>query len=306
MKTPIAFFIFKRPDTTQQVFNAIRQAKPEKLLVVADAARRDHPQEAEQCAATRAILEQVDWDCEVLTNYAEENLGCKQRLSSGLNWVFEAAETAIILEDDCLPHPSFFPFCEALLERYREDERVFSISGQNVQWGRQPTDYSYYFSRYFHSWGWASWRRAWQQYDVQMKHWAEVRDQGLLKDLLPDDRAVKYWTYLFEATANGAIDTWDYQFVLTCWLQHALCITPNVNLITNIGFGAGATNTALLEGESLYANMPVTEMTLPLQHPPFMVQHTAADHFTQTTLYDVHLVKRAVHKAQRLLKWKRY
>jgi hypothetical protein len=159
VNTPIAFFIFNRPDTTARVFEAIRQAQPSKLLVVADGPRSTRPGEAEKCAATRAIIDQVDWECEVLTNYSDVNLGCRHRVSSGLDWVFEQVEEAIILEDDCLPHPTFFRFCEELLEWYRHDHRIVAISGDNFQNGHQSGEFSYYFSRYVHIWGWATWRR---------------------------------------------------------------------------------------------------------------------------------------------------
>ena len=146
MKTPVAFLIFNRPDTTAKVFEAIRQAKPPKLLVVADGPRSDNPSEAEKCQAAREIIEQVDWECEVLTNYSDVNLGCKTRVSSGLDWVFDNVEEAIILEDDCLPHPSFFPFCEKLLDNYRDDKRIMDIRRNNMQYGpklpSKVTDFS--------------------------------------------------------------------------------------------------------------------------------------------------------------------
>ena len=192
LKTPVAFIIFKRPEETQRVFAEIRKVKPPKLLVVADGPRPDKPGEDRQCAAARAIIEQVDWECEVLQNYADRNLGCRLRVSSGLDWVFDTVEEAIIIEDDCLPHPTFFRFAEELLERYRDDSRIMSISGQNVQFGRKRTDYSYYFSRYNHCWSWASWRRAWQYYDVEMKIWPKIRDSSFLKNILVDSRAINY------------------------------------------------------------------------------------------------------------------
>jgi hypothetical protein len=176
METPIAFFIFNRPHLTQKVFDAIRQAQPKILLVVADGSRFDRADETELCAQTRAVIKQVDWDCQVLTNFSETNLGCKRRVSSGLNWVFETVEEAIILEDDCLPHPTFFPFCETLLDYYRHDSRIMNISGENFQFGRQRTQDSYYFSRYNHCWGWASWRRAWNNYDVEMQLWSVIKE----------------------------------------------------------------------------------------------------------------------------------
>jgi hypothetical protein len=160
LTTPVAFLIFNRPDTTAKVFEAIRQAKPPKLLVVADGPRPDRPDDIEKCKAARGVVEQVDWDCEVLRNYSDVNLGCKKRVSSGLDWVFNTVEEEIILEDDCLPHPTFFRFCEELLDYYRHDERIMVISGDNFQFGRNCTEYSYYFSRYNHCWGWSTWRRS--------------------------------------------------------------------------------------------------------------------------------------------------
>ena len=192
MKTPVAFIIFNRPDTTKRVFEAIRQAKPPKLFVIADGSRSDRLGEAEKCAATRAIIDGVDWECEILTNYSDVNLGCKIRVSSGLDWVFSEVEEAIILEDDCLPHPSFFAFCEELLEKYRNDSRIMQICGSNVLKDQVNIDDSYYFSKYGPIWGWASWRRAWQEYDVDMKLWAEVKKRKLYYDFCNSKKEVSF------------------------------------------------------------------------------------------------------------------
>lgn len=302
MKTPVAFLIFNRPDTTERVFEAIRQAQPPKLLVVADGSRADRPSEAEKCAAARAIIDRVDWDCEVLTNYSNFNLGCKKRVYSGLDWVFNSVEEAIILEDDCVPQPTFFWFCEELLQRYRYDERIMSICGLNVQFGREKTEYSYYFSHHYHCWGWATWRRAWRHYDVQMKLWPKIRDSGLLKDVLMDYRAVKYWTKFFQATYDDYIDTWDYQWIFASWVQSGLTILPNVNLISNIGFGVEATHTVNSSETSQYANMPVEAVNFPLKHPPFVIRNVEADNFTQNTLWDSGLLTRAKAKVKRVSK----
>lgn len=279
MQTPVAFIIFNRPDTTEQVFDVIRQARPPKLFVIADAARANRPGEVEKCSETRAIVEQVDWDCEVMTNFAEQNLGCQRRISSGLDWVFAQTERAIILEDDCLPHPSFFPYCEELLEQYRDDERVMHIGGTNYQFGRRRFPYSYYFSRYNHCWGWASWRRAWRNFDVEMKLWPELRDSGLLKDLLGDARAAADWQRAFQMVYEKHIDSWAYCWTLSCWAQSGLTILPSVNLISNIGFGSEGSHT--LNRRSKFANMKFEDIGLPLIHPPFVIRDDEADKFTQ-------------------------
>jgi hypothetical protein len=280
LRTPIAFFIFNRPDTTSRVFEAIRLARPEKLLVVADGPRADREGEVDKCRAARAIVELVDWPCDVLTNYAVSNLGCKRRVSSGLDWVFKTVPEAIMLEDDCLPEPSFFRFCEELLERYRDDERVMMISGDNFQFGRRRTAHSYYFSRYAHIWGWASWRRAWQHYDVDMKQWHDIRDGGWLHDLLDNPSSVRHWKGVFDRVAQGKINTWDYQWTFACWLQSGLAVMPNVNLVSNIGFHAGATHTA---AENQFSAMSTEPMQFPLDHPSFVIRDRLADDFTHRT-----------------------
>jgi hypothetical protein len=285
MKTSVAFFIFKRPDTTEKVFEVIRQAKPSKLLVIADGPRPDRLGEAEKCAAVRAIIDRVDWDCEVLKNYSEINLGAGKRVSSGLDWVFDKVEEAIILEDDCVPHPTFFRFCEELLERYRYDTRIFLISAQNVQLGRRRTEYSYYFSRYTHIWGWATWRRAWLHYDFDMKLWPEIKVEGFLNDILLDSQGVKYWTEILQAVYEKRIDTcWDYQWTFACWLQRGLSIIPNVNLVSNIGFGPEATH---FKGKrrSKFDAPPIEALEFPLKHPPFVIRNAEADNFTQKNIF---------------------
>lgn len=282
LRTPVAFIIFNRPDTTERVLAEIAKARPPKLLVVADGPRLDRPGEAEKCMATRAVIDRVDWDCEVLTNFSAANLGCKNRVSSGIDWVFDVVPEAIILEDDCLPHPSFFRFCDEMLERYRDDERIGMISGDNFQFGHKRTDSSYYFSRYCHIWGWATWRRAWRHYDRNIRKWPEIRSGRWLDSVIRDPFEHLHWDGIFQALYEGKIDTWDYQWVIACWMQNMLSIMPSVNLISNIGFGAEATHTTK---ESVYANLPVEAMSFPLRHPEIMMSHAAADKFTADSMF---------------------
>ncbi len=281
MHTAVALMIFNRPDRTERVFNAIRQAQPPILLVVADGPRIDRVGEAELCAATRAIIDRVDWPCEVLTNYAQINLGCKYRIASGLDWVFANVPEAIILEDDCLPDPTFFPFCEELLAYYRHDDRIGAISGHNMQFGNSRTADSYYFSHFPHCWGWASWQRVWQHYDVEMTAWNQIRDGKWLYDLLPNSEQIDRWHQLFQDTYDGKIDSWDCQWTLTCWLRGYLTATANVNLISNLGFGPEATHTTT---DSELANLPTQSLSFPLRHPSFTIRDTQADLFAGKTI----------------------
>jgi len=281
MNTPVALLVFNRPDLTERVFAEVARARPSKLLVVADGPRT----EAERvlCERTRAVVSRVDWDCEVLTDFAETNMGCKRRVSTGISWVFEQAEEAIILEDDCLPHPSFFRFCSELLERYRDDERVMMVSGDNFQLGRRRTPHSYYFSRHTHIWGWASWRRAWRHYDVGMEGWPGLREGPWLLDLHGDEAAARHWRDSFDHVHSGRLDTWDYQWAYACWSQNGLVVLPEVNLVTNIGWRADATHTR--SEESVAAGLEALEMEFPLGHPPRMIREREADQFTFELLH---------------------
>ena len=270
--------VFNRPETTQKIFAEIAKVRPQKLFVVADGPRPDRPGERDLCETVRKITSKVDWDCEVLTSHAEENMGCARRVSSGIDWVFANAEEAIFLEDDCLPHPSFFRFSDELLEEFRDNEQIMTISGANFQFGSRRWDYSYYFSRFVHVWGWASWRRAWKFYDVHMSLWPMMRDGGWLNDVLGNKSEVRYWTAVFDQAYQGNARTWDYQWLFACWVRSGLSIIPNVNLVSNIGFGAGATHTGDERGKA--AGIPVREMTFPLMKPPIVVRDSRADYNT--------------------------
>jgi hypothetical protein len=277
LSTPVAFFIFNRPDLTQVVFNAIRRAQPRQLFVIADGPRNS--EEKIRCEAARQILRQVDWPCEVVYNYADTNLGCKQRISSGITWVFEHVEEAIILEDDCLPAPSFFPFCQNLLEHYREDQRIFVINGSNFQNGISRTPYSYYFSRYnMHCWGWATWKRAWQNWHCDRDKWVGFKSQGLLDQLLEDPEERAYWTRVFDKFfLEGRPNTWDYPWMFACWSQERLAITPAHNMVSNLGFGELATHTR--ENDPRVACRKACDIWK-IEHPLFVVRHRDADLFT--------------------------
>jgi len=282
IRTPVALIIFNRPDTTERVFQAIRQAQPQKLLVIADGPRIDRPNEAEKCAASRAVIAKVDWECEVLTNYSPINLGCKLRVSSGIDWVFSEVEEAIILEDDCLPAPSFFPFCQALLERYRYDERIMQISGNNFLQDRFNIKLkeSYYFSKYGGIWGWASWRRAWKFFDVKMENWNELKMSDLLPSIFDSAAEQNSWTDVFDKVVAGVVDTWDYQWLYARWCQNHLSIVPKSNLVSNIGFRKDATHTKC---KTSVSNLEVEDIWH-ITHPNSMIRNREADCY----LFDTH------------------
>ncbi|WP_088240720.1 glycosyltransferase [Calothrix rhizosoleniae] len=274
MNTPVVFIIFNRPDTTEKVFEVIRQAQPSKLFVIADGSRHEKEGEAEKCSQTRAIINRVDWHCEVITNFSENNLGCRKRISSGLDWVFSQVEEAIILEDDCVPHPSFFKYCEKLLEKYRHDERIMMISGNNFLLDQFDISETYTFSRYTATWGWATWRRAWKTYDVDIKHWEKLKAQKFLSSLFSQDYVVFWLTSCFDQIRNYTkVDTWDYQWFYTCLFNNGLCIVPKLNLVTNIGVNGThaikASSFHLLPSHNLDMNN--------IQHPDLVIPNFTYD-----------------------------
>jgi hypothetical protein len=272
-RAPVAFLIFNRPNETARVFERIRQARPRTLLVIADGPRDDA--EHDLVERTRSIVQQIDWPCDVRVNASATNLGCRKRVSSGLDWVFSEVNEAIVLEDDCLPDPTFFRFCDEMLERYRDEPRVMHIGGTNFQLGARPTSDSYYFSAINQIWGWATWGRAWRgHYDVTMSRWPEVRDTNFLSDLIGEEIAAKV-KIGFDGVHSGKTDTWDNQWTFAMWLAQGLAVLPAVNLISNIGFGPGATHTK--KANSAIANQATEPIEFPLTHPARIVRNRDAD-----------------------------
>lgn len=274
--TAILFLVFNRPNTTQKVFNVIRQIKPSRLYVAADGPRQLKKGEANLVSKVREIATKVDWPCELKTLFREKNIGCKHAVSNAISWFFKCEEQGIILEDDCLPHLDFFPFCENLLQKYAKDMRVSMITGDNFQNGIQRGDGSYYFSRYSHIWGWASWRRAWKNYDVNMSYWPNWKNSEEWLNQFSNNEERRYWEKIFDKTYNNQIDTWDYQWMASSWFHGGLTATPNVNLISNIGFGVDSTHTSFKN--SPLANLS-TESLRELIHPMNISRDKGADRY---------------------------
>lgn len=285
LKTPVLLIIFNRPDTTRQVWETIRQARPEKLYVAADGPRMGHPTDSVRCADARAIVETIDWPCELTTWFREENVGCGQGPASGISWFFEKEERGIILEDDILPEPDFFLFCQEMLEKYRDDTRIFQVSGLNPLhgWPEEPP-YSYFFTRTASIWGWATWRRAWQHFDFRMSQYPAIEQAGYLRDFFYNQPATQYMMdYLRHTYRNPeAVSWWDYQWMFTRFIQSGLCIVPHQNLIQNIGFGEDATHT---QGGAGFQSIPTGTLSFPLRHPAFVLSSGAAERRQFDLLY---------------------
>jgi len=270
LQSPILFLVFNRPYTTLKVFEQIRKAKPTQLFVAADGPRPTKPGEKMICEETRSIATKVDWDCEVLTLFSEENKGCGKAVSDAITWFFEHVEEGIILEDDCLPSNSFFSFCEILLAQYRFDDRIHSIGGTNLlkQWN--PNKASYIFTNYVGVWGWATWRRVWNEYDFLIKKWAITEIRNAYLNTI-DNADEKYLLYTeLDKIFHGERHTWDYQWVFSSSISGRFGIVPTLNLISNIGFGKDATHTKNVT--SLISGLDTFEIQFPLVSPQSMLK----------------------------------
>ena len=279
LDTPVALLIFNRPDFAELVFRAIAQVRPKRLFVFADGPRT--PEEAALCAETRAVID-VDWPCDLTMDVSEVNLGCRDRSASAFDRVFAETETAILLDDDCVPDPTFFRFCEEMLDRYRDDERVMSITGANYlgRWRSGWRSPSYHFSNFGSPWGWASWRRAWERFDVTMQAWEHPTTKPWLQNVLGNDEMYQFQAMRFEAV-YGNRHSWDVAWLFTKLMDAGLTIVPAVNLIRNIGCLGGNS----IPATHPIAHMPASPIAFPLRHP----RTVAADR-----RYDLQHVRRIV------------
>jgi hypothetical protein len=259
--TPILFLIYNRPDTTKLVFEEIRKQKPQNLYIAADGAKENKTGEEELCDLTREIITQIDWDCNIRTLFRQKNLGSKYAVSSAITWLFEHEEQGIILEDDCIPNDSFFFFCQELLIKYKHDSKIMHITGSNLNDTFKFGDGSYYYSQYANVWGWATWKRAWNKFDL------EINDKETYLELINhtfkhiSERV--FWRSRIELIKSNQVDAWDYQWMFSIWREKGICLNSNYNLVTNIGFGKDATHTT---GGSPYLN-PYTKNLTEITHP---------------------------------------
>lgn len=303
-ETPILLLIFNRPDTTKKVFDRIRDIKPRYLYVAADGARDDRPDEKDLCSQTRDIVSKIDWECNLKTLFRDKNLGCKKAVTEAINWLFQNVERGIILEDDCLPSESFFYFCEELLEYHKDNERIMHIGGNNFQFGANKTKDSYYYSIYNHIWGWATWKRAWLKYDVDVKTLPEFIRSKKIKKSFKTKQMQNFWLNNFGKVYQNQIDTWDYQWQYCICYNNGLAITPNTNLVANIGFDERATHT---KSQNNASNLAVEDIDFPLKHPTKIKKFTKADNYTFYTIFEKKVklhekVKKVVDRLKKIAK----
>jgi hypothetical protein len=279
LQTAVLFLIFNRPDTTAQVFETIRRAKPPRLYIAADGPRKAREGEVERVAKVREIATAVDWPCQVKTLFRTENVGCQFGPRGGIDWFFQHEEYGIILEDDCLPSQSFFWFCEEILERYREDDSIMAVTGTNIT-KNLTLEADYFFSKYALMWGWGSWRRAWAKYDPNLYDWQTLKKRKWLKSLKLGGLPFEFtWERIFDRTIQLGKDAtwWDYQWIYTCWLNNGLTVAPAKNLIRNIGYSNDATHTTSYN--SILSNLKLNDLQWPLKKPLDRMPNVKADNF---------------------------
>ena len=293
LNTPVLFLVFNRFDTTKQVFESIKKAKPPRLYVAADGARENNNGEDEIVESVRKyILENINWDCEITTLFREKNLGCKMAVSGAIEWFFENEEAGIILEDDCYPSQSFFWFCEDLLNWYKDDMRVWNIGGYKPSFLKGDS-FSYNFSRFTHIWGWASWTDRWKHYDATISKYKN--NLNLLKEyeLFREDYENNSRIKILNKILSGEIDTWDYQWNFTIRINNGLSIRPSVNLVSNLGFRKDATHTTRNNKEMITSPK---DIEMPLNHPEYIMPYKVDDYQFSKKFFDDRLISRLLRK----------
>lgn len=273
---PVLVLLFNRPYETKRLFESLSKLRPQKLYINQDGPRKDFIKDLEQCKNVRDIALNPDWDCNVFSNINESNLGCRNSVSTGLDWFFEKEEFGMILEDDCIPSKSFFNFSEKMLDRYKHNQSISVISGSNFQKGNKIIGTAdYYYSKYAHCWGWSSWRRAWQFYDKNLSFWPNWKNSTQWKTFHQDKLEQKYWTKIFDKVYKNQIDSWAYIWQASVWYNRGMTITPNKNLILNIGFNKEATHTNIQDKNIL--NNPIKELPEKIKSPDSIQIDNTAD-----------------------------
>jgi hypothetical protein len=289
--TPILFIVFNRPEQTKKVFAEIASLRPRQLFIAADGPRNGHQGDAQNCQLVRILVNTLNWDCDVQYLYQESNLGCKDAVTAAIDWFFNQVPAGIILEDDCLPHPAFFNYCEQLLEKYKDDEQIMHISGTNFQSDDFVLETDYYFSRILHVWGWASWSRAWKKYEKELTNYNKQELKQWFEQYQFSKHSIRYWDHAFTMVKEQTIDTWDYQWTYCLWKNNGLAMIPKINLVSNIGFGNEATHTD--KGAATYANLPT--FALEINNEPISKQVNAiADSYTFNKWYIKRTITRRV------------
>lgn len=292
LETPVLFLTFNRPDTTIRVFEAIKKAQPKRLYLACDGPRPNNTNDVRKCDEVKEVLSGVDWECDVKMLFREKNLGCMTACTEAISWFFENEEYGIILEDDCLPAQSFFSYCEAVLKKYKDDSRIVHVNGNNYNTSKvTKTDYSYHFTFFPQVWGWATWRRAWKNFQTTMPLFKDFDDPQFFRHIGLTDRDYAKirlrWLKVYEQQVNNV---WDYQWHFINMLEGNLVVSPVKNQISNLGFNEGSTHSPHVN--LLKADLPRHEMSLPIVHPPCLfIDHLMNDNYRHMMINETFRMK---------------
>ncbi len=299
LETAVLFLVFNRPETTVRVFDAIRKARPSRLYVAADGPREGRAGEAELVEHVRKIATAVDWQCEVKTLFRDQNLGCGPSVKNAIDWFFSYESEGIILEDDTVPSLSFFYFCESLLNDYNNDARIGMIAGTNHV-NYCTTGRSFCFSKNKACWGWATWRRAWDNMDIDMQWLNSEQKKDILKNMGCKKLSQSFWKKSIGCIKNKKVNTWDWQWYFTLSMNNQLTIFPKKNLVSNIGFGKDATHTF---GVAKKEYLIKEEIEFPLVHPQYVVPDYSFDYkFENSKLKRPSIIIRLMRRLKRCFK----
>ncbi len=289
MNTPILITAWRRVEKLEKLIEAIKENKPKKIYISCDGPRNNNPTDKYLTKKVQKTIDElINWDCDIQKLYNYENLGCRGAMVKAINWFFDNESEGIILEDDCIPNKEFIPYCSKLLKKYQKDYKVWNISGTNFQNGITRGDGSYYLSKYFIGWGWATWRDRWLNFDSYLKSWVKAKEVILLKSIFTNPLEIKYWTNIFNRFyEKGIPDTWDIEWAYTCLINEGHTIIPNVNLVKNIGFDREATHTKFTIDQ--HSN---NGLILPIIHPTFLINDKNADKYTFYNHYQMNFKRR--------------
>ena len=281
----VLLIVLNRPDKTKKILDSILNSDTKRLYIASDGPRINNESDNILCKEVGDLINNLikSKTIQIKTLIRTENLGCKVAVSSAIDWFFEKEQEGIILEDDTLPTPTFYKFCGEMLIKYRNDSRIGVVCGSNLISDHYKCENSYFFSKYNPIWGWATWKRAWECYDVNMTSWNFNKNLNFLPNT---NYKLFYWNDIFNKAHNNLIDTWDYQWTYACWKNNLLSIIPQHNLIKNIGFDNTATHTNHAI-PNYVKNNPEKDLLFPLIHPIELNYNPKIDNITEYHVYNL-------------------
>ena len=298
IKTPVVLICFNRPILTKKVFKQIKKKKPSKLFIIMDGPRHKYSEDLKNIKKVKKIFREINWKCKVYKDYAKENLGLKRRVVTGLNWVFKKVDKAIILEDDCYPTDNFFTFCESMLNFYKDNKKVLAITGNNFQ--TAPIDNkSYYFSKYSHIWGWATWRSTWDLFNDEEKYIRKFLNSKKFKRINKIVDEQNYWKSMYYQIKRGSLKSWAFYFLINIWKKDGLTVTPNKNLIINLGINNISSSNK--NDPNLKINLSKTDIKFPLIHPKIIKVNETADNKVFYSIYKKNIQTRMKNKIKKMI-----